>query len=85
MKPVKGKNGQILQSIPLPANTNIVMSIIDSNRNADVWGPDAQQWKPERWLSPLPGSVADAKIPGVYSNTCVLPCLLYGKADSVSG
>jgi cytochrome P450 len=25
------------------------------------------EYKPERWLSPLPDSVADAALPGVYS------------------
>ena len=39
-----------------------------SNVNKVLWGEDANEWKPERWLSPLPVSVTDAKIPGVYSN-----------------
>ncbi|KAI0073418.1 hypothetical protein K474DRAFT_1710699 [Panus rudis PR-1116 ss-1] len=29
---------------------------------------DAKEWKPERWLSPLPQSVVDEHIPGIYSN-----------------
>ena len=36
-----------------------------------MWGEDALEWKPERWLAPLPSTVADAKIPGVYSNLYV--------------
>ncbi|KAI0039847.1 hypothetical protein FA95DRAFT_1503644, partial [Auriscalpium vulgare] len=34
-----------------------------------IWGPDAEEWKPERWLAPLPKTVEEARIPGIYSNT----------------
>jgi len=33
-----------------------------------MWGPDVYEWKPERWLNPLPESVTNARIPGVYSH-----------------
>ena len=33
--------------------------------------PDALEWKPERWLSPLPQAVIDAHLPGVYSHLYV--------------
>ncbi|KAJ1307064.1 hypothetical protein OPQ81_008043 [Rhizoctonia solani] len=33
-----------------------------------TWGDDADQFKPSRWLDPLPCSVTEARIPGVYSN-----------------
>jgi len=26
-------------------------------------GEDAAEWKPDRWLSPLPSSVTDARVP----------------------
>ncbi|KAI0059674.1 cytochrome P450 [Artomyces pyxidatus] len=39
------------------------------NRDKDIWGADADEWKPERFLSPLPASVAEARIAGIYSNT----------------
>ena len=41
------------------------------NRDPAIWGADARVWKPERWLSPLPDTVTDAKIPGVYSHLYV--------------
>ncbi|TBU52591.1 hypothetical protein BD310DRAFT_831896 [Dichomitus squalens] len=31
-------------------------------------GDDAYEWKPERWLGPLPETVERAAIPGVYSH-----------------
>ncbi|KAL0570239.1 hypothetical protein V5O48_011724 [Marasmius crinis-equi] len=66
--PVKCEDDSVLSEIPLPANTNIYVSLLNSNRNVDLWGPDALEWKPERWLSPLPPAVAEAKIPGIYSH-----------------
>ena len=41
------------------------------NTNKAIWGEDALEWKPERWLAPLPEVLEDAHIPGVYSNLCV--------------
>ena len=34
-------------------------------------GEDADEWKPERWLKPLPAVLEEARLPGVYSNLCV--------------
>ena len=39
-----------------------------SNNDKAIWGEDAREWKPERWLTPLPAAVEDARIPGVYGN-----------------
>ena len=62
----------MMHEIFVPKDTPVFVSIQASNKNPDIWGPDADEWKPERWLTSLPGSVADAKMPGVYSNLCVL-------------
>ncbi|KAI0059754.1 cytochrome P450 [Artomyces pyxidatus] len=55
-------------SLFIPRNTSVIVDILSVNCDPDIWGADADTWKPERWLSPLPESVADACIPGVYSN-----------------
>ncbi|KAF5386397.1 hypothetical protein D9757_006698 [Collybiopsis confluens] len=67
-KPVLGLDGTEMHQVAVPKGTNVIVSIFNSNRNTDLWGKDANEWKPERWLSPLPNSVIDARIPGVYSH-----------------
>ncbi|KAI0270655.1 cytochrome P450 [Gloeopeniophorella convolvens] len=67
--PIQDVNGQEMRELFIPNNTNVVINIVGVNRDPDIWGPDATEWKPERWLAPLPESVAGARIPGVYANT----------------
>ncbi|KAI3607142.1 cytochrome p 450 [Moniliophthora roreri] len=66
--PVIGVDGFPINEIAVPKNTEIHCSVTNGNRNPDVWGPDGAEWKPERWLQPLPKSVMDANMPGVYSH-----------------
>ncbi|KAI0370369.1 cytochrome P450 [Pilatotrama ljubarskyi] len=67
-EPIKGLDGSMIHEILVPKNTTIVAGLMNCNRNKALWGEDAYEWKPERWLAPLPATVTDAKIPGVYSN-----------------
>ncbi|KAJ3570000.1 hypothetical protein NP233_g4692 [Leucocoprinus birnbaumii] len=67
-KPVIGADGQEVSEIVVPNGTNIIISLLGSNTNPDIWGDDANEWKPERWLSPLPQTVTDAHMPGIYSH-----------------
>ncbi|KAL5486054.1 hypothetical protein ACEPAI_7098 [Sanghuangporus weigelae] len=67
--PILGVDGKTeISEIPIKANTNVVVSIIGANRSKRIWGDDAEEWKPERWLEPLPESVAKAHMPGVYAS-----------------
>ncbi len=66
--PVEDVNGELMHEVFVPRGTNIFISITACNRNKKLWGDDAHEWKPERWLSPLPAAVSEAHIPGVYSN-----------------
>lgn len=58
----------MMHEIHVPKGTVVFIGVLASNRNKAVWGDDALEWKPERWLSPLPDSVAEARIPGVFSS-----------------
>ncbi|KAI5121362.1 hypothetical protein M0805_000670 [Coniferiporia weirii] len=67
--PIKSADGKSeIKEIPLKKNTNVIISVIGTNRNKVIWGEDAGEWKPERWLKPLPESVGKARLPGVYAS-----------------
>ncbi|KAF5351591.1 hypothetical protein D9758_007265 [Tetrapyrgos nigripes] len=80
-KPIIGRDGNKITEVYIPKGTSVLMSFINSNRNPEIWGPDALEWKPERWLSPLPKEVVDAHIPGVYSHLYVLTITKYGNEE----
>ena len=67
-QPVHGVDGTPMTEIFVPKGTTMIVSIRGCNRNPALWGDDADLWKPERWLAPLPRTVEEARIPGVYSN-----------------
>ncbi|KIP09650.1 hypothetical protein PHLGIDRAFT_116131 [Phlebiopsis gigantea 11061_1 CR5-6] len=66
--PIVGKDGSTMEEILVPNGTMVLIGIRACNRSKDIWGDDALDWKPERWLQPLPASVSNAHVPGVYSN-----------------
>jgi len=66
--PIRGNDGTMMHEIFVPKGTMVFVGIIASNRNPALWGEDALEWKPERWLEPLPDAVGEAHLPGVYSN-----------------
>ncbi|KAI0955818.1 hypothetical protein AcV7_006382 [Taiwanofungus camphoratus] len=67
-EPIRGVDGTMMHEIFIPKDTQIIPGILGSNINKAVWGPDALEWKPERWLRPLPSTVTEAPIPGIYSH-----------------
>ncbi|KAF8955775.1 cytochrome P450 [Flammula alnicola] len=66
--PIKGLDGEEVQSVLVPKHTDIVIGIMASNRNPELWGPDVLEWKPDRWLEPLPAAVPAAHLPAIYSH-----------------
>lgn len=67
-EPIVGNDGRLMKEIFVPAGTEIILASRAVNRDPSIWGEDAAEFKPERWLSPLPASVLDAHVPGVYAN-----------------
>ncbi|KAF9806968.1 hypothetical protein IEO21_08435 [Rhodonia placenta] len=80
-EPIVGVNGTVMHEIMVPKGTEIFIGVQGSNGSQARWGGDSYEWKPERWLSPLPKTVTGAPVPGVYSNLQVALCML----DDVHG
>jgi cytochrome P450 len=66
--PISGKDGTQLTELHVPKDTTVLLSILGANTNKEMWGFDALEWRPERWLEGLPESVSEAKMPGIYSH-----------------
>ena len=86
-RPIKTVDGESVQSIPLRKNTRVIVSILGANRNRDVWGEDADEYKPERWLTKREREEKQdnwfeekkedsdkAVLPGVYSGMYAFIC-----------
>ncbi|KAH7327579.1 cytochrome P450 [Rhizoctonia solani] len=66
--PIKSKDGKtIITQVPINKGTHIYLSILAANRDKQIWGEDADEFKPSRWLEQLPSAVRESKNPGVYS------------------
>ncbi|CUA77338.1 Putative cytochrome P450 CYP13A5 [Caenorhabditis elegans] [Rhizoctonia solani] len=66
--PVRAKDGKTtISQVPIKKGTHIYLSILAANRDKQIWGEDADEFKPSRWLDELPLAVRESKNPGVYS------------------
>ncbi|KAJ7258817.1 cytochrome P450 [Mycena haematopus] len=66
--PLRGCDGAEINALHVPQGTDIMLSIQNANCDTGVWGPDAAEWKPARWLAPLPETVTSAPATGVYQH-----------------
>lgn len=71
--PCKSEDGESeIDHLCIRKGQNLIVAFGSCNRLKPIWGPDAYEWKPERWLKPLPSTVTDARISGVYSSLYVV-------------
>ncbi|KAF9532497.1 cytochrome P450 [Crepidotus variabilis] len=66
--PLTGIDGRPINEVSVPKGTKIFLSVFNCNRNKELWGADADEFKPERWLDELPEAITNSRVPGVYSN-----------------
>ncbi|KAG1864429.1 hypothetical protein F4604DRAFT_1549141, partial [Suillus subluteus] len=50
-KPVRTESGEMTDSISIVKGTLITISGVVINRSSAIWGPDAKEFKPDRWLT----------------------------------
>ncbi|KAG2132746.1 cytochrome P450 [Suillus clintonianus] len=50
-EPVCNASGEMTDSISVAKGTLIMISAVAINRSLAIWGPDAKEFKPERWLA----------------------------------
>ena len=74
-EPIYDENGHRFDEIAMPKDSQVLLGFFGCNTSKKLWGEDAYEWKPERWLAPLPRAVEDAHIPGIYANLYVAWCL----------
>ncbi|KAH9066245.1 cytochrome P450 [Lactarius vividus] len=66
--PITTKSGKQITSIPIKKGTPIDISLAVYNRLPDVWGEDANEWNPERFLDPLRGFKEASSNVGVFGS-----------------
>ncbi|KAM5533696.1 hypothetical protein V8D89_012663, partial [Ganoderma adspersum] len=67
-EPIRGTDGALITDVTVAKGTVAVLNLGACNTNRAVWGEDAYEWKPDRFLSSLPPTVEAARVPGVYAN-----------------
>ncbi|KAL4062012.1 cytochrome P450 [Scleroderma citrinum] len=64
-RPITSESGKQINEVLVPKGTRIVVSIAAYNRNPDLWGEDAHEFNPDRWLR---DTVKEGATVGVYAN-----------------
>ena len=75
-----------MRELVIPKGTDIFVGLRGMNHSKAYWGDDANEWKPDRFLAPLPNSLLEARVPGIYSNMCVLmplPAIFFDRRPPV--
>ncbi|KAG8749564.1 cytochrome P450-dit2 [Ceratobasidium sp. 423] len=68
--PVQSKDKKTtITNIHIPKGTGLHISLRAANKDKQTWGDDAGRFRPNRWLEPLPTSVTDSRMPGIFSST----------------
>nr|GAT50395.1 predicted protein [Mycena chlorophos] len=64
-KLIVGRDGKEYHSLPIRKGQVICLPIVEVNTSEDVWGPDALEFRPDRWDN-IPA--AASSVPGVWAN-----------------
>ncbi|KAJ3991866.1 cytochrome P450 [Lentinula boryana] len=67
-QPVVSTSGEVMKKIPVMKGQRVHIAIAAYNRSPSVWGPDADQWKPSRYLDSASESKKQQSMIGVFGN-----------------
>ncbi|KAJ7031887.1 cytochrome P450 [Mycena alexandri] len=56
--------GEEVKELLIKEGTTVYLGLSSANRSTAIWGPDAAEFKPERWLK---RTQVESKLPGTYS------------------
>ncbi|KAF8064824.1 cytochrome P450 [Lyophyllum atratum] len=63
--------GIVTRELLITKGTAVYLGLAPANRSKALWGPDAEEFKPERWLGEAGRELSSpegSKLPGLYSN-----------------
>ncbi|KAF7288326.1 Cytochrome P450 [Mycena chlorophos] len=68
--PITDTKGNVVDSIRVKKGQPFLVPIAALNKDTNIWGPDALEFKPERWESPQPppSDLLTTAIPGVWGH-----------------
>jgi len=68
--PIRDHTGAVTHELPITKGTAVYIGLAAANRSTALWGPDATEFKPERWFGKLghENTADNTKLPGIYSN-----------------
>ncbi|KAF7318705.1 hypothetical protein HMN09_00382300 [Mycena chlorophos] len=64
-QPIVGRDGREYHSLPIRKGQAVRLPIVEVNTSEDVWGPDALEFRPDRWDN-IPA--AASSVPSVWAN-----------------
>ncbi|KAJ6568241.1 cytochrome P450 [Mycena vulgaris] len=86
-KPIQTASGTLIDKLPIRKGAELTTSILYTNLSKTIWGEDAAEFKPERWLNDMEGVPASAKeYPGYHHTMTFLegPKTCLGKLYAVA-
>jgi hypothetical protein len=71
MKPIRNASGTLIDKVPIRKGTVLTTSLHYTNTAKSIWGADAMEFKPERWLDDTQDVPASAQAYPGYHHTMI--------------
>lgn len=65
MTPITTRSGKVIDKIPVAKGTILILSVAGYNGLKEVWGEDAMEFNPDRWINPKQKNIPSL---GVFGN-----------------